>query len=128
MTDRAAAGEKHIVVVVEDEAIIRIFVSEVLARVGFDVVQAQHADEAVAVLRARAEEIHALFTDIHMPGSMDGMALAHLSTRTWPWIAVLIASGLARPQAEEMPLGSRFLPKPYHPDQVVSHLREMLAA
>ncbi len=128
MTEKTTAADKHIVVVVEDETLIRLFVCEALTEAGFDVVEAKHADAAVAVLRARAEEIHALFTDIHMPGSMNGLALAHLSRRSWPWIALLIASGLARPQLEEMPHGSRFLPKPYHPDHVVGHLREMLTA
>jgi two-component system, response regulator PdtaR len=128
MTERAASVDKHIVVVVEDETLIRLFVCEALTEAGFDVVEAQHADAAVAILRARAAEIHALFTDIHMPGSMNALALAHLSRRSWPRIALLIASGLAHPQPEEMPHGSRFLPKPYHPNHVVGHLREMLAA
>jgi CheY-like chemotaxis protein len=117
---------EHIVVVAEDEEIIRAVVCEALADAGFNVVETQHADEAVSVLQHRAEEIDALFTDIHMPGSMDGVALAHLSKRSWPWIALLIASGLARPRSEDLPEGSRFLPKPYHPDHVVRHLREML--
>jgi hypothetical protein len=69
MTDKAATDEKF--VVVEDEAFIRLFVCEVLADAGFEVIEAQHADEAVAVLDARAREIHAMFTDINMPGSMD---------------------------------------------------------
>jgi DNA-binding response OmpR family regulator len=128
MTKKTAAADKHIVVVVEDDAIIRFFICEILTDAGFDVVGAPHADAAVAILRVRAEEIHAVFTDIHMPGSMNGLALAHLSRRSWPWIALLIASEVARSQLEEMPYGSRFLPKPYHPDHVVGHLREMLAA
>jgi DNA-binding NtrC family response regulator len=127
MNNTVAADRKFIVVVVEDEENIRLFVCEALTDAGFDVVEAQHADEAVAVLHARAREIHAMFTDIHMPGSIDGLALAHLSRRTWPWIALLIASGHARPKADEMPEASRFLAKPYHPDHVVNHLQDMLA-
>lgn len=100
---------------------------QALEEAGFQVVETEHADEAIAILHARAREIRAMFTDIHMPGSMDGMALAHLSRRSWPWIALLVASGQARPGPDEMPEGSRFVAKPYDPDHVVGHLREMTA-
>jgi CheY-like chemotaxis protein len=126
MIEEVAGGSKHIVVVVEDEALIRIFICEALADAGFDVVEAQHADEALALLRLRAKEIHALFTDIHMPGSMDGMALAHLAQKSWPWVALLITSGQARPKPDDMPVASRFVSKPYHSEHVIDHLREML--
>ena len=128
MANEPTAGGTHVVVVVEDEAILRFIVCQALADAGFDVVETEHAAEAVAVLHNRAREIHAIFTDVHMPGTMDGLALAHFSWRNWPWIALLIASGLAHPRPEEMPEGSRFLPKPYHLDHVVRHLREMVAA
>lgn len=117
---------KHLVVIVEDEVLIRLVVCDVLAEAGFDILEAGHADEAVGVLQSRAREVRALFTDVHMPGSMDGLALAHMSRRSWPWIALLIASGRARPEPDEMPEGSRFLRKPYHPGHVVAHLREMI--
>lgn len=113
-------------VVVEDEELIRLVACEALAHAGFDLVETQHADEAIAVLGARAREIQAMFTDIHIPGSMDGLALAHLSRRMCPWVALLIASGRARPRPEEMPSGSRFVAKPYRSAHVVSHLREMV--
>jgi CheY-like chemotaxis protein len=124
---RLADGNEHVVLVVEDEEIIRTVACEALNDAGFDVVETEHADEAVRILRKRAAEIHALFTDIQMPGSMDGLALAHLSRRSWPWIALLIASGLARPQAWELPKDSRFVIKPYRLDHIVGHLQEMLA-
>jgi CheY-like chemotaxis protein len=123
-----AANDVHMIVVAEDEEAIRVIVCQALTDAGFIVVEAGHADEAAILLRAHAPAVHALFTDIHMPGSMDGLALAHMSRCNWPWIALLIASGQARPPMHELPEGSRFLPKPYHPDHVVDHLREMLAA
>lgn len=116
------------VLVVEDEEIIRAVASEVLLDAGFSVIEAGHADHALRLLNEGAHEIHALFTDVNMPGSMDGYGLAHLSRRTWPWIVLLIASGRPLPQLAQIPPGSRFLPKPYHPLHVVNHLREMLAA
>ncbi len=125
MSEPAASDPRHVVVVVEDETLIRMAACQALEDAGFQVVETEHADEAMAVLRARAREIRAMFTDIHMPGSMDGMALAHLSRQSWPWIALLVASGHARPGSHEMPEGSRFVAKPYDPDHVVGHLREM---
>jgi hypothetical protein len=82
----------------------------------------------LAYLRDNAQKTRALFTDIHVPGSMDGLALAHLSRRAWPWISLLIASARAHPEAHEMPEGGRFIPKPYEPDHVVHHLRELIGA
>lgn len=114
-------------VVVEDEILIRMAACQALEDAGFQVVETEHADEAIAILNARAQEIQAMFTDIHMPGSMDGMTLAHLSRQSWPWIALLVASGHARPGSHEMPEGSRFVAKPYDPDHVVGHLRDMIA-
>ena len=128
MEREAAIAKKHVVVVVEDEEDIRLIVAEALADAGFDVFEAEHADEAVAILQERALDVHALCTDVNMPGSMDGMALAHHSQRNWPWIVLLISSGRPRPHAAMMPQSSRFIPKPYHPDHVIMHLQEMLIA
>jgi CheY-like chemotaxis protein len=126
MDEKSAVPKKYLVVVVEDEADIRFIASEALADAGFDVCEAEHADEAVAILEKRAQEVHGMFTDVNMAGSMDGLALAHHSHRNWPWIVLLIASGRPSQRLEHMPEGSRFLPKPYHPQHVVRHLREML--
>jgi CheY-like chemotaxis protein len=127
MDTETASPPKYLVVVVEDEADIRFIAAEALIDAGFEVYEAEHAEEAVAILEKRAREIHAMFTDVNMAGSMDGLALAHHSKRNWPWIALLIASGRPCPHQEHMPEGSRFLPKPYHPHHVVSHLQELLA-
>ncbi len=112
---------------VEDEVLTRLVASSALADAGFEVVELDHADAALAHLEERSECVHAIFTDIHMPGEIDGLKLAHHSRRHWPWIVLLIASGLARPHPAELPEGCRFLPKPYDPRHAVDHLREMLA-
>ncbi len=124
----AGAQTKYLVIVVEDEVIIRMVAGAALTNAGFDVVEARHAEEAIAILGARARDVHAMFTDVHLPGSMDGLALAHLTHGSWPQIAVLIASGHARPRPEELPEGSRFLSKPYDLYNVVAHLKEMVTA
>jgi two-component system, response regulator PdtaR len=116
-----------VVVVAEDETLIRMMAVDALTEAGFVVVEAGHSADALAILTARPNGIHALFTDIHMPGSMNGLALAHHVHDHWPWIALIVTSGQAQPLAAEMPEGSRFLSKPYDPVHVVKHVRELVA-
>ena len=71
------------------------------------VMEAEHAEAALKSLHAKASDIHVLFTDIQMPGTMDGLALAHHTAQNWPWIALLITSGLPRPDQAALPIESR---------------------
>jgi CheY-like chemotaxis protein len=118
----------HLVLVVEDEPVTRFAACAALTDAGFQVVDTDHADRALTLLRTRAPEVRAIFTDVHVPGSMDGLALAHHSRRIWPWIVLLIASGRAKLKPHELPEGGRFLPKPYEPEHVVFHLRQLLSS
>ena len=85
----------------------------------------RHAAEALAILRKQASGVHVLFTDIHMPGLMNGLALAHHAHIHWPWIGLILASGRARPLPADLPVGSRFLAKPYDFHHLVGHVREL---
>jgi len=123
LTDQFA---RSVVLVVEDEVLIRTLVSEELEDAGFNVVQAEHAAEALTLLQSQAEAIDALFTDVLMPGQMDGVALAHETRRSWPWIHILLASGHLAPAEGDLPNRSRFLCKPYSMQHIVAHLREMI--
>lgn len=116
------------VVVAEDDELIRMLAVEALTEAGFIVLEAECAGIALDHLHLYAAEVHLLFTDIQMPGDMNGLDLAQHTRAHWPWIAVLVASGLSQPKAHEMPFGSRFLPKPYHPDTMVAHARELVGA
>jgi DNA-binding LytR/AlgR family response regulator len=69
----------------------------------------------------------AVFTDIQMPGEMDGIALAHEIQRCWPWVHLLVTSGQLQPTAAELPPKTRFLPKPYRGEHAVRQVREMAA-
>src|ERR1700722_13973690 len=84
------------VLIVEDEFLLRADAAEFMENSGFTVYEASNADEAIALLE-RHVDIRAVFTDIHMPGSMDGLKLAHYVRGRWPPIKLFIASGLARP-------------------------------
>jgi DNA-binding NtrC family response regulator len=115
------------VVIAEDDVLVRMAAVDALRDEGFEVFEAGNAEEALIILRARASGTHVLFTDIHMPGQMDGLALAYHTGRSWPWVALIIASGVARPHASDLPANSRFLPKPYVVGNIVSHIHQMVA-
>jgi len=96
-----------------------------IADAGYDVVEAGNADEAIAILEARAD-IHIVFTDIQMPGSMDGLKLARAIRGRWPPIKIVTTSGHANVAESDLPEGGRFLPKPYSPHQLAGVLRELI--
>ncbi|MGM4896879.1 response regulator [Tardiphaga sp. 839_C3_N1_4] len=108
------------VLVVEDEVLIRDFVSEELTDAGFEVIQVGTADEAIAVLEAR-QDVHLVFTDIDMPGSMDGLKLAAAVRDRWPPVHIIITTGKARPLS--IPANALFIPKPYLGRNVVTAMR-----
>ena len=93
---------------------------------GFATLEAGTADQAVALLEARSD-IALLFTDIDMPGSMDGLKLAQVAHDRWPTIRTLVASGKVRPVASELPPNSAFLAKPYRGTTLIVQLRSMIA-
>lgn len=106
---------KDLILVVEDETLIRMDSAELIRSLGFEVIEAVDADHAVSLLET-TPGITVVFTDIQMPGSMDGLLLAAVVRDRWPPIALLITSGKISPAAEEaMPAGARFISKPYSP-------------
>lgn len=119
------ASKRPVVLIVEDEALVRLDAIEVIERAGFEVVEAGNADEAIAVLEQRAD-IHLIFTDIHMPGSMDGLKLAHYVKDRWPPVKIIATSGHARITEDDLPLGGRLLPKPYSTAQITRTIRELI--
>lgn len=112
------------VLVVEDEELLRIFAVQLVEDAGFQALEAVNADHAIAILEKRSD-ISLLLTDIHMPGSMDGLKLAHAVRHRWPPIKIIIVSGQVHLTEDDMPTGSRFFRKPYEPTEVVSELRSM---
>ena len=117
--------EKTVILVVEDEAIIRMGAVQMLQDAGFAVVEASNADDAMGILELR-DDIRAVFTDINMPGTLDGLRLARAVRGRWPPIHLLLTSGLVSPDEEELPANGRFIRKPYEADHVIATLRELL--
>src|SRR5450755_289159 len=99
------------VLVVEDEILLRMRAVDIVEDAGFTPIEAVNADEAVAILESRSD-IVLLFTDIQMPGSMDGLGLARSVRDRWPPIKIILVSGQVTPTAIEIPADSRFFGKP----------------
>jgi two-component system, response regulator PdtaR len=116
-----------VILIVEDEFLLRLDSAETIESAGFEVIQAANADEAIAILNGRPD-IHVVFTDIQMPGSMDGLKLARFVRDRWPPIKIVATSGHVTVDEDDLPDGSVFLPKPYHGAEVVATLREMTSA
>jgi len=122
---RAVSGQRAVVLVVEDEHLIRMNAIEMIEEAGFDVIAASNADEAIRILELR-NDIRAVFTDVHMPGSMDGLRLARVVRDRWPPVALIVTSGHSNVLEADLPTGGRFLHKPYEPAQIQATLRQVV--
>lgn len=123
---KAAPGRPEVVLVVEDDAIMRIHAVDLVEEAGFEVVEAVNADEAVRILESRPD-IRIVFTDIDMPGGMDGVKLAAAVRKRWPPVDIIVTSGFKAPLAADLPEGSVFFAKPYRDRDVAATLRRMVA-
>lgn len=119
------ARKRPVVLIVEDEVLVRMGTRDTVETAGFEVVEAGNADEAIAILAAR-DDIHLVFTDVHMPGSMDGLKLAHFVKDRWPPVKIIATSGHARITEGDLPEGGRFLHKPYTVAEITTTLRELI--
>jgi CheY-like chemotaxis protein len=118
---------RPVVLIVEDEFLLRMNAAETIGDAGFEIVEAGNADDAIAILEARPD-IHVVFTDIQMPGAMNGLELARFVRGRWPPIKIVATTGYVSVRKDDLPEGSRFVPKPYRPEQIVATLRDLTAA
>src|ERR1700712_534516 len=116
--------KRPVVLIVEDEFLLRMDAIDMIASAGFEALEAVNADEAIAILEARPD-IAVVFTDIQMPGSMDGLKLARAVRGRWPPIKIVATSGQIDVKAVDLPEGGRFLPKPYSLPQITGVLLEI---
>lgn len=110
--------------VVEDEALVRFDLAQTLEAEGCKTFEAADADEAIAVLEANSE-IRIVFTDIQMPGTMDGLALSRYVRERWPPTIIVVSSGRCTPSKDEMASDALFLPKPYIPQALTKVLGDI---
>jgi|SRR6478736_814699 DNA-binding NtrC family response regulator len=120
------AGRNCAVLVVEDDAILRLHALDIVEEAGFTAIEARNADEAIAILESRTD-IALLFTDVNMPGSMDGVKLAHAVRNRWPPIKIVVVSGHVQLDENDLPPNSRFFGKPFEAQKMVSELRELIS-
>jgi CheY-like chemotaxis protein len=113
------------ILVVEDEMLVRMHGTDILEEAGFSVIEAANADEALAILTGQ-DAVHLLFSDVDMPGSMDGLALARQVHQRWPNIRLLLTSGHHRLNEDQLPDNGKFLGKPWTHDVLLSRIRELL--
>jgi len=118
-------GEPSLVLIVEDEPLVRMLACDMLEVGGFESLEAGAASEALSLIATRPE-IRVLFTDIDMPGDLDGLDLARTVAARAPKVKILVTSGAATPLPSDLPLGARFISKPYLPSKLLDLLKELL--
>lgn len=120
----AVASERPTVLLVEDEVLIRLMLAEELRGRGLQVLEASNADEAAIILESSLP-VQLLFTDIRMPGRMDGVALAKFAQARFPRLKLIIASS-RRPEHPVRDLADAFLAKPYDLGEVIEQVERLL--
>jgi CheY-like chemotaxis protein len=119
------SGVPAVVLVVEDEMLLRMRAVDMVEDAGYTSVEAVDADEAVAILESRSD-IALMFTDIQMPGSMDGLKLAHAVRKRWPPIKIILVSGQLTPAIIDIPADSRFYGKPLGAKEMIAEMQNMI--
>jgi CheY-like chemotaxis protein len=119
------SNRKAAVLVVEDHPVIRMCALDLVFAAGFEVLEASSADEAIPILEARSD-IRLVFTDVEMPGTMDGIKLSHYIRNRWPPVKLIVASGRAILNESHLPPGARFFSKPYAGSTVTEIMIAML--
>jgi CheY-like chemotaxis protein len=119
-----ASNPGSLVLVVEDDSLLRMHAAEMIEEAGFKVLEAVDADEAIRMLESRTD-IRIIFTDIDMPGSMNGLKLAHAVANRWPPIRIMATSGHFNVRDGDLPTGGRFIAKPYRANQIITALCEL---
>jgi CheY-like chemotaxis protein len=122
-----AQSQRAVVLIVEDEHLIRMDTAAVLESAGFKVYEADNAAAAIRWLELH-DEIRLVFTDVNMPGWMNGLALAHYIHGRWPPVKIMVTSGYVNAQHSGLPEEALFVEKPYYSEDVVQKINELMAA
>jgi len=118
---------KAVILVVEDSVLIRMSAVDLVESAGYEALQANDADEAIRIMESRSD-IDLVFTDVEMPGTMDGIKLAHYIRNRWPPVRLIVASGKAILEESGLLEGSRFFAKPYDDHAITDAMARMLAS
>jgi DNA-binding NtrC family response regulator len=118
------ATGRAVILIVEDDTLLRMHAAEIIEEAGFQVIEAENADVAMRVLESR-NDVGIMFTDIDMPGSMNGLKLARAVADRWPPIRILATSGHFKLHDGDLPVGGQFIAKPYRAHQIISTLQAL---
>jgi CheY-like chemotaxis protein len=116
-----------VVLVVEDHPLVRMAVLEVMIEAGVEALDASSASGAIRTLEARPD-IRLVFTDAEMPGTLNGIGLAHYIRKRWPPVKLIVVSGKREVASDELPTGARFFHKPYREGSIVEAMIGMLSS
>jgi len=126
MPEVAQRESGPVVLIVEDDCLQRLYAASIVEEAGFQVVEAENATEAISILEAR-KDIRVVFTDIEMPGSIDGIKLARAIRDRWPPIELILTSGKHRLEGDAIPARGQFLSKPYDPGVLIAVINALAA-
>ncbi len=115
-----------VALIVDDEVLLRMMLSDTLADAGFQVVEAASADEALRLFDDHDGTLGVLVTDVQMPGSLDGLALARHTAERWPDVGIVVCSGQVRVEPADLPIGARFVSKPWQAQALLAAVRAVV--
>ena len=118
---------RAVVLVVDDNVLIRMGAVDLVQSAGYEALEAQDADEAIRILESR-DDIDLVFTDVQMPGTMDGVKLAHYIRNRWPPVKLIVASGQRILEESSLPTGSHYFAKPYTDHAIMDAMARLLAS
>ena len=121
----SAPPPRPVVLVVEDDALLRYHALDVVESAGYEAIEAENADEAIRILERRTD-VRLIFTDIDMPGSMDGLKLAAVVRNRWPPVEIIVTSGVRGIAESDLPTRGLFISKPYSADHVTAAMRNFI--
>jgi two-component system, response regulator PdtaR len=121
----APSADHPTILVAEDDVLLRLSASELLAESGYTVVEADSAEEALKMMEAR-NDARLLFTDIQMPPGCDGLELARQVHKRWPNVLLVITLGQVQPTKAEIADHGRFIRKPYRAKELLGEIDELL--
>ena len=117
---------RPVVLVVEDEPVLRMSAADMVEDAGFEALEAANAKQAIQLLESRGD-IRVILSDIDMPPGMDGMELVAIVRRRWPPVSIILVSGHVDLGNVDIPKGGKFFSKPYRPSEIIAALHQMAA-
>lgn len=124
--DHSSPDTRPYALVADDDGLIRMDAADIMEDAGFRTFQAADGDKAISILEEHHAVIVLLFTDVQMPGTRDGFAVAREVAQRWSHISIVVASGHLHPGPDDMPEGACFIGKPFTVDLVHDHLKQIL--